>query len=149
MVEQYRDGVLPEAQPSPALAADFAGLADSVRRHLDRAELTLALDEIWTKGVRRLNRYVEEQAPWNLAKDPARAAELDEVLYSLAEGLRVVTVLVYPYVPEAAERLLAALGREPKDALSLEQASFGAVPGGAAILKLEPLFPKVEAVGTA
>src|SRR5947208_12982760 len=107
------------------------------------------MTEDWTNGVQRPKRYAEEQPPCNLAKDPARARELDQVLYSLAEGLRVVTVLVYPYVPEAAERLLAALGREPKDALSFEQASFGAVPGGAAILKLEPLFPKVEAVGTA
>jgi methionyl-tRNA synthetase len=149
MIERYRDGVLPEARPSPDLAADFDGLVDAVRRHLDRAEITLALDEIWTRGVRRLNRYVEEQAPWSLAKDPARAGELDEVLYSLAEGLRVVTVLLHPYVPEAADRLLAALGLEPSTALSLDQASFGAVPGGARVSKLEPLFPKVETVETA
>ena len=60
--------------------------------------------------MRRLNRYVEEQAPWQLAKDPERAADLDRVLRTLAEGLRVVTVLLAPWIPGAAEKLLAALG---------------------------------------
>ncbi len=60
--------------------------------------------------MRRLNRYVEEQAPWQLAKDDARAGELDRVLRTLAEGLRVVTVLLWPYLPASAERLLGALG---------------------------------------
>ena len=79
------------------------------RRTSTRAELTLALDEIWQR-VRRLNRYVEEQAPWRLAKEPERAEELDRVLRTLVEGLRAVTVLLWPYLPASAERLLAALG---------------------------------------
>ena len=90
--------------------------------HLDRAELTRALDEIWQR-VRRLNRYVEEQAPWQLAKDDARAEDLDRVLRTLAEGLRVVTVLLWPYLPASAERLLAALGAPE---LSLAGAELGA-----------------------
>ena len=65
------------------------GLAARVAEHIDRAELTLALDEIWQR-VRRLNRYVEEQAPWQLAKDDSAAGELDVVLATLAEGLRCV-----------------------------------------------------------
>ena len=73
--------------------------------------MTAALDEIWQR-VRRLNRYVEEQAPWALAKDEARAGELDTVLASLAEGLRVLTVLLHPWLPEATATLLGALGSE-------------------------------------
>ena len=60
--------------------------------------------------MRRLNRYVEETAPWQLAKDEARAASSTPSLRSLAEGLRVVTVLLTPYFPESAEKLLGALG---------------------------------------
>src|SRR5436190_3715112 len=90
MIGRYREGRVPEAEPAAALAADFEGLADTVRGRLDRAELTLALEEIWAR-VRRLNRFVEEEAPWNLAKDESAARRLDQVLYSLAEGLRVVT----------------------------------------------------------
>ena len=69
------------------------GSTTASRELLDRAELTAALEAIWQR-VRRLNRYVEEQAPWKLAKDEARAADLDRVLRSLAEGLRVVAVLL-------------------------------------------------------
>jgi methionyl-tRNA synthetase len=143
MIGRYRDGRVPEAAPSATLAGDFAGLADAVAARLDRAELTLALEEIWSR-VRRLNRYVEEEAPWNLAKDDAQSGRLDEVLYSLAEGLRVVTVLLHPYVPDSAARLLEALGQPDAETPPLENARFGARPGGAAIEKLPPLFPKME-----
>jgi methionyl-tRNA synthetase len=146
MVERYRDGVVPGAAVSPELAGDFEGLADFVRDHLDRAEITVALEQIWSRGVRRLNRYVEEQAPWKLAKDDAAAAELDQVLYSLIEGLRVVTVLLYPYVPEVTERLLGALGEDAEAVPSLERARLGASPGGGRVRRLEALFPKIETV---
>ena len=141
MVGRYRDGVVPDAEPDPAITADFDGLADTVRARLDQIELTAALDEIWQR-VKLLNRYVQEQEPWQLAKDEAAAERLDQVLYTLAEGLRVVSVLIHPFVPGSAERLLAALGRED---LSLEGARLGAVGGGGSIGELGQLFPRVEA----
>ena len=95
MVRRYRDGVLPAAPIDPELAGDFEGLAEEVCELLDRAELTQALDAIWQR-VRRLNRYVEERAPWTLAKDEERAGDLDGVLASLAEGVRVVSLLLTP-----------------------------------------------------
>ena len=67
MVGRYRDGQVADLAPDPVLAADFDGLSERVSELLDRTELTLALDEIWQR-VRRLNRYVEEQAPWQLAR---------------------------------------------------------------------------------
>ncbi len=149
MIGRYRGGAVPAAEVDPALAADFDGLADAVKNHLDRVELSLALEEIWSRGVRRLNRYVEEQAPWTLAKDDSQTERLDQVLYSLAEGIRVISVLLHPYIPRAAGRLLAALGQQRENALALENARPGAVPGGATVAKLEPLFPRVEAVETA
>jgi len=141
MVGRYRDGVVPDAEPDPAITADFDGLADTVRARLDQIELTAALDEIWQR-VKLLNRYVQEQEPWQLAKDEAASERLDQVLYTLAEGLRVVSVLIHPFVPGSAERLLAALGRED---LSLEGARLGAVGGGGSIGELGQLFPRVEA----
>jgi methionyl-tRNA synthetase len=138
MIGRYRDGTVPVADPDPAVAADLDGLATRVAELLDRAELTTALDEIWQR-VRRLNRYVEERAPWQLAKDPDAAGELDQSLYSLAEGLRVLTLLLHPYLPDATGKLLAALGQSE---LELAAAEFGARPGGAATTALEPLFPK-------
>ena len=140
MIDRYRDGVVPEAEPSPELAKDFEGLTDTVKELLDRVEPSLALDEIWQR-VKRLNRFVQDEEPWKLSKDEAEAGHLDEVLYSLAEGLRVVSVLLLAFMPGSAERLLAALGRE--DA-SLDNARFGALPGGGRISELPQLFPRVE-----
>jgi methionyl-tRNA synthetase len=148
MIERYRDGVVPEAEPDPELAKELDGIASVVSGNLERAELSVALEEIWSRGVRRLNRYVEEQAPWKLAKDgdPAR---LDQVLYTLAEGIRVVSVLLHPYVPGSAGRLLSALGQGGDEALALDRARLGAAAGGTRVAKLEPLFPRVEAAETA
>jgi methionyl-tRNA synthetase len=137
MVARYRQGIVPAAAPDPVLAADFAGLDERVRELVDQIELTAALDEIWQR-VRRLNRYVEERAPWQLAKDPARAAQLDQVLATLTEGLRVVSVLLWPYLPVSSEALLGALGA-PDVALA------GARLGARAVTRaqtLAPLFPK-------
>ena len=139
MVTRYRDGVVPEVDVDPVLAPDFEGLTAEVCELLDRAEITQALDRIWQR-VRRLNRYVEETAPWVLAKDESRAGELDVALRSLAEGLRMLTVLLCPYLPATAEILLAALGR-PDD--SLAGARFGAEPGGARVERVAQLFPKI------
>jgi methionyl-tRNA synthetase len=137
MIARYRDGAVPDTVPDEALAADFDGLREHVSALIDGAELTLALDEIWQR-VRRLNRYVEEQAPWRLAAEPGRADELDRALGSLAEGLRVVAVLLWPYMPQSAERLLQALGATD---LSLGGAELGAGRLERAS-QLEPLFPK-------
>ncbi|HEX4115411.1 MAG TPA: class I tRNA ligase family protein [Solirubrobacteraceae bacterium] len=139
MIVRYRDGVVDAGAPDELLGEDFAGLPELVASLLDRVELTNALDEIWQR-VRRLNRYVEEQAPWQLAKDPERAADLDRVLRTLAEGLRVVSVLLHPYLPDATEKLLAALDAPD---LSYAGADFGAGQIRLA-QKLEPLFPKKD-----
>ncbi len=121
MLLRYREGAVAPVELDPALAADFAGLPETVAGHVDRAELTVALEEIWQR-VRRLNRYVEERAPFRLAKDESAADELTAVLANLAEGLRTVTVLLWPYLPNSAARLLAALGAPDT---SLAGAAFG------------------------
>jgi methionyl-tRNA synthetase len=170
MVERYRDGVVPVAEVDPAVAGGEDGLANlerTVALLLDRVELSQALEEIW-KRVRRLNRYVEETRPWDLAKAEAGAPDpggpgrprtnpgsagitarsrslgagdrLDVVLYNLAEGLRVLALLLHPYVPQSSTRLLGALGEE-----GLALAAFGSRPGGQRVETLAPLFPKLAA----
>ena len=157
MIERYRDGVVPDAEPDPALTGGEGGLAGMegrVAELLDRTELTQALEEIWVR-VRRLNRYVEECRPWDLAKKEKETADpvepgrprtrsgagdrLDVVLYSLAEGLRVVSLLLHAYMPETGDRMLTALGEE-----GTELAELGSRPGGQRIERLPPLFPKIE-----
>jgi len=139
MVHRYRDGVPPLVTLDDELENEFAGLAEEVGAMIDRAELTAALEEIWQR-VRRLNRYVEERAPWQLAKDDARADELDRVLSTLVVGLRVVAVLLHPYMPASTDRLLSALGSDDR---SLAAARWDSTQSlGAPIGQLESLFPK-------
>jgi methionyl-tRNA synthetase len=140
MVARYRDGVVPESDPPTELAPEFEGLGQAVSGLIDELDLSGALDELWRR-VKRLNGYAQEEQPWVLAKDEAEAGRLDAVLYGLAEGLRVVSVLLHPFLPDSAGKLLAALGREDR---SLATATFGAVGGGARIGELGQLFPKVE-----
>jgi methionyl-tRNA synthetase len=124
MILRYRDGLVPAVDPDPELATDFDLLAEEVAGMMDRAEPTQALEVIWQR-VRRLNRYVEERAPWQLARDPAAADRLDAVLATLALGLRLVTEELSPYMPASTATLLQALGGP-----------------GAGVSALEPLFPK-------
>jgi methionyl-tRNA synthetase len=139
MIVRYRDGAVPAVDLDPALAAEFEGLAAAVSGALDRVDLTGALELIWQR-VRRLNRYVEEQKPWTLSKDPDAQGQLDAVLASLHEGVRAVSVLLVPYIPVAAEKVLAGLGTP--DA-SFAAAEFNAGSGGGASVEtIPPLFPK-------
>jgi methionyl-tRNA synthetase len=139
MIDRYRAGVVPEAAVDAVLAEDFEGVLPRFCELLDRAELTQALEEAW-KLVRRLNRYVEETKPWELAKDEADPERLDEVLYNLAEGLRVTTLMLIPYLPRTTEKLLAAIGEESRGLAEL-----GSSPGGQSVERVPPLFPKIEA----
>ncbi len=138
MLSRYRDGVIPAVATDAELARDFERLPDRVAELLDRAEATQALELIWQR-VRRLNRYVEERAPWQLARDPADAEALDQTLASLAEGIRTVSVLLHPYMPSTTKRLLGAFG---SSATAFSGAEFAWRGGGGSVTALEPLFPK-------
>jgi methionyl-tRNA synthetase len=144
MIARYREGLLEEGPLDELLREDFDGLGERVAELLDRVEITNALEETWQR-VRRLNRYVEEQAPWKLAKDLARKQDLDRVLRTLAEGLRIVSVLLAPYLPDSTAKLLEALGAPD---VSFAAASFGA---GAIerVHTIEPLFPKTVVTDSA
>jgi methionyl-tRNA synthetase len=140
MIGKFRDGVVPDGEPPADLAADFDGVAERVREQLDAVDLTGALETIW-QLVRRLNQFVQDEQPWKLARDESQAERLDAVLYGLADGLRVVSLLLHPFMPEKTETLLATLGHE---SLDLDAARLGAVGGGARLGELEPLFPRIE-----
>jgi methionyl-tRNA synthetase len=138
MVLRYREGTVPAAATDPALAGDFDGLAEQVAEVLGRAEATQALELIWQR-VRRCNRYVEERAPWQLARDPGSADALDQTLASLVEGVRVLSVLLHPYMPSSTTKLLEAIGGGATD---YDRASFAGSAAEAKVRALEPLFPK-------
>ncbi len=138
MLIRYRDGVIPDVELDPVLVREFEGLPERVCELLDGADISTALEQIWQR-VRRCNRYVEERAPWQLARDPANAAELDATLASLVEAVRAISVLLHPYMPSSTQRLLDALSAPE---VAFECATLAATGGGRTVNALEPLFPK-------
>lgn len=143
MVARYRAGFV-RAAPSPngAVAAAIAPLARDIENRLDAFDITGALERIW-EIVRALNREVETTAPWQLAKDEARAEDLDRVLYDLVDGLRVVAVALAAYVPDTAAAILEALGQP--GGIGWEQVAYGLTPETDAIVAAPPLFPRLDA----
>src|SRR4051794_33558411 len=141
MVARYRDGRIAPGQPNEELTGALEQLRASLVERFDLWDLTGALEQIW-ELVRWLNRHVEATAPWQLAKDDARAAELDAVLYDLVDGLRAVAVAVSPYLPGTAPQILDALG-QPLE-LALERVAYGRTPATEGIAAAPPLFPRVD-----
>jgi methionyl-tRNA synthetase len=141
MIGKYRDGVIPDARCETGIANAVELAREAVGRHVADMELTEALEAAWSV-VRDLNRFVDARAPWVLAKDPAQAAELDEVLYTLADGTRACAILLAAVLPDSAPRILAALGAD--DAVAWEQAAPNLLAAGAQTAATGPLFPRVE-----
>jgi methionyl-tRNA synthetase len=141
MISRYREGRIEQGEPNAELAALLEALRAKLVERFDAYDLTGALEDVW-EVVRWLNRHVEATAPWQLAKDEARAAELDRVLYDLADGVRAVAVALAPYLPETTPLILGALGQPVE--LELERVAAGLTPTTDGIQPATPLFPRVD-----
>jgi methionyl-tRNA synthetase len=140
MLKRYRNGIVPAK--SDELAADAARAADETRALLRQNQLQATLQSIWSL-VTRANQYVDQTAPFKLAKDPAQAKRLDEVLYNLTETCRVLAVLIQPFLPGTAAKIYAQLGlKETPDKLS--EAVWGKLTPGHQTADPAPLFPRKD-----
>jgi methionyl-tRNA synthetase len=146
MINRYREGRVPNYDGFHLVPADADLRSDAVvveyREAVAQFAPHLALQAVW-KLVQRANQYVEENAPWKLAKDPAQAKRLDVVLGLLAESVRRLSVLVQAALPFTAEKIRAQLQLTPGP-VRIEEALFGNPLHGHAIGKPEPLFPRLE-----
>ena len=135
MIGRYRDGRVPAGR------SELDPVDAAVAARLEAIDLTGALEAIWGL-VRAANRYVEETAPWTLARsdDAADAARLDTALYTLADAVRCLGVLLHPYMPESAARILASVG-EP-GAVGWDRAGLGLLEAGTVVTQPPPLFPR-------
>ena len=138
MLKRYRNGVVPAR--SDELAADAARAVTETLGHLRACELQGALVSVWHL-VTRANQYVDQTAPFKLAKDPAQAARLDEVLYNLAETCRVLGVLLQPFLPGTSAKIFQQLGL-PEATVPLADAAWGGLKAGAVIGEPAALFPR-------
>ncbi|HBQ64270.1 MAG TPA: methionine--tRNA ligase, partial [Clostridiales bacterium] len=149
MVEKYFDGVIPagpeqtEGPHDAGLIELVSGAASRVEELLDGLQFSLALGEIW-KLVSRANKYIDETTPWTLAKDPASRGMLARVMYCLAESIRIVSILIGPFMPETPEKIRQQLGIGPEFAGWEQAHQFGLYPSGARVGRGEPLFPRID-----
>jgi methionyl-tRNA synthetase len=140
MLKRYRNGVVPKA--SSELAPEVEKVIAETRALLEQNQLQGALQSIWSL-VTRANQYVDQTAPFKLAKDPSKAERLDEVLYNLAEVCRILGVLLWPFLPGTASKINAQLGL-PGAPDKLSGARWGGLAVGHSIGDPAPLFPRKE-----
>ena len=149
MIERFAKGTVPqpkeEARVDHLLQHHAAQLPDLVKDHLEKLEFNRALESIW--GVVQIgNQHIDKNAPWNLAKKVEHMAVLDTVLYDAAEALRLVALVLYPFMPQASEEMKRQLGlmlNFSKPLLSGDIKWGGLLPG-TPIAKGKPLFPRIE-----
>ena len=102
-----------------------------------------ALTEIF-KVVQRANKYIDETMPWALAKDESKKARLATVLYNLAETIRLVAVMLKPYLTKSPDVILDSLGIDPATVTDFSSAHFGVLAAGSTVKKTAPLFPRID-----
>ncbi|MDD7221579.1 MAG: methionine--tRNA ligase [Eubacteriales bacterium] len=149
MVGKYFDGKLPEARQADALDDDLLaqakGLRDRYEAAMERYAFQDALAEVF-KVVARANKYIDETAPWALAKDmDANGARLATVMYNLLETTRICGVLLTPFMPESMTKLFAQIGADEAGQTWESAAAWGALSQTASVTKGENLFPRVDA----
>ena len=147
MVQKYFGGQIPAERESEPVDDELIAMASSLREKCDKAiegyQFSAALTEIW-KLVARSNKYIDETMPWALGKDETKRARLAAVMYNLCESLRIVSILIAPFMPETSPRIQKQLGVSG-DAVTYESAAvWGATPAGTVVEKGETLFPRID-----
>ncbi|MBE3578256.1 MAG: methionine--tRNA ligase [Limnochordales bacterium] len=157
MIERFLGGVVRRREVErigderdAALVRTAQAAVRAYQERMEALDLSEALAAVWTI-VGDANKYIDEKMPWALAKDPARREQLELVMYNLAEALRVVAVLVSPFIPRAARGIWQQLGLEglpgaatPDEAGLASCREWGWLPDGTQVKKGAPLFPRLE-----
>ncbi len=139
MISKYCDGKIPAKVEE---GAELRVNSESVFAAYDALNVSGALAEIWGY-ISDANQWIVQVAPWNVAKDPARAAELNAFLYRLAERVRVLALLASPVIPSSAGKVLDMLGI-PQGSEARTSPAFGLLAPGQPLGPITPLFPRIE-----
>ena len=147
MVEKYFGGTLPAEREADSVDDELLALIRSVRdayaAHMDAFHPHFALEEVF-KLIQRANKYIDETAPWVLAKDDAKKARLASVMYNLLEALRVALTLLMPFIPESCEKAFSQIGASADDRAWDKAAQYGVLPACVTVHKGETLFPRLD-----
>lgn len=149
MIEKYFNGVIPknaafDANMDEAFISMITALPAKVEADMNSLQINNALEDIWAV-ISRANKYIDENAPWILAKDPAKADRLGTVLYNLAEMLRYTAVLLKPFLTHTPEKMLKQLGIDDEKLATWESIqSFGGICPGTHVCKGDAIFPRID-----
>ena len=146
MIEKYCDGIVPAAGPQEGPDAELQsiaiGAADKVEAEMDKFKFNMALEEIWVL-IRRANKYIDETTPWILAKDDSQKARLDVVMHNLAEALRIVSILIHPFMHTTASEMRKQMGL-PTDEPKWDDSKVFNMMEGEKVAKGDPIFPRMD-----
>ena len=149
MIDKYFGGVIPAERKAgdfdEELKAIVNGVPEKVEELMDKLQFSSALTEVW-KAVARMNKYIDETMPWVLAKDEANKARLAEVMYNLAEGIRIVSILIQPFMPETPVKIWEQLGLDSQaGAITWESSkAWGGYPQNTSVKKGDVIFPRID-----
>lgn len=147
MIEKYHGGVVTHKEGTEAVDKEFIALVNETvagySDAMDHMELNQAIKDVWNL-IGRANKYIDETAPWILAKDPAQAERLQAVMYNLAEAQRIIAILIAPFVPVTAPKIYEQLGLGKPESFFMADAVWGKLATGTKVQKGEPLFPRIE-----
>ena len=148
MVEKYFGGKLPAARETDALDEELVALIratpEKYAAQMDALQPHLALEETF-RLIQRANKYIDETAPWVLAKDEAKKPRLASVMYNLLEALRVSLILLTPFIPESCAKAFDQIGAEESLRTWDAALTYGALPCEVEVHKGETLFPRIDA----
>ena len=148
MVEKYFGGTLiaeREAEPmDDALVALIRSTRDAYAAQMDEFQLHLALEEVF-KLIQRANKYIDETAPWVLARDEAKKPRLASVMYNLLEALRVALIMLTPFMPDSCAKAFAQIGAAAEHTTWEHAGEYGVLPAEVKVHKGETLFPRIDA----
>lgn len=147
MIDKYNGGIIPAPEQEERIDEDLVRLATTTPAHaakeLDKLNFPGALEQIFAL-VGRANKYIDETTPWVLAKDDKYRPRLMSVLYNLAECIRIVTILLKPFMPALAPRVSAQLGVDLTNATWADATTWAMTPAGTNVSKGDALFPRVD-----
>ncbi len=147
MAVKYFEGTLPSEREEGEFDADLKAMAESlapaVEKYIDETKLSPALTEIMTV-VSRANKYIDETAPWILAKDPAKTARLASVLYNLLDTIRICSALLLPFMPSMMPKALEQIGAGESDVKYENLSKFGVLSENVTVKKGDVLFPRLD-----
>ena len=148
MVEKYFGGTLPAERESSDADYDLKTMASTLRdryeAEMEHFQFQNALEQIF-KTIQRANKYIDENAPWTLAKDPANRARLATVMYNLLETIRICAVLLTPFIPDSAEKIFDQIGACPCCRTWEKANVWGSLRPDVTVHKGEALFPRIDA----